>query len=86
MEAMFRRVLAALRLQAVEVWHVPIGYELLISDSPAFTFRYLGEDMSVELSTAKLRWLWPTFREVICPGVSSGAVIIRFVIMLGVRS
>jgi hypothetical protein len=33
-----------------------------------------------------LRWLWPTFREVICPGVSSGAVIIRFVIMLGVRS
>jgi len=52
MEAMFRRVRAALRLQAVEVWHVPISYELLISDSPAFTFRYLGEDTSVKLNVA----------------------------------
>jgi hypothetical protein len=34
----------------------------------------------------RLRWLWPTFREVIFPGVSCGIVIIRFVIMLVVRS
>ena len=47
MESMFRRVRAALRRQAVEVWHVPIGYELLISDSPAFTFRYLDGNTSV---------------------------------------
>ena len=28
------------------------GYELLISDSPAFTFRYLGEDTNVKLNVA----------------------------------
>jgi hypothetical protein len=33
-----------------------------------------------------LRWLWPTFREVICPGVSCGVMITGFVIMHGVRS
>jgi len=42
MEAMFRRVRETLRTQAVEVWHVPHGHELLISDSPAVTFRYLA--------------------------------------------
>lgn len=47
MEAMFRRVRAVLRPQAVEVWHVPTGYALLISDSPAFTFRYLNGHTSV---------------------------------------
>ncbi len=47
MEAMFGRVRASLRLQAVEVWHVPTGYELLIADSPAFTFRYLDDKTSV---------------------------------------
>ena len=47
MEAMFRRVRAAFRRQAIEVWHVPIGYELLISDSPAFTFQYLDGNTSV---------------------------------------
>ena len=47
MEAMFRRVRAAFRRQAIEVWHVPIGYELLISDSPAFTFQYLNGNTSV---------------------------------------
>ncbi len=52
MEAMFRRVRAALRPLAVEVWHVPIGYELLISDSPAFTFRYLDENTSIEPNLA----------------------------------
>jgi hypothetical protein len=30
--------------------------------------------------------LWPTFREVILPGVSRSAVIMMFVIMLAVRS
>ncbi len=52
MEAMFRRVRAALHPQAVEVWHVPIGYELLISDSPAFTLRYLEEGTGVKLNVA----------------------------------
>ena len=37
MEAMFRRICEGLRPLAVEVWHVPLSYELLISDSPAFT-------------------------------------------------
>jgi len=52
MEAAFRRVREALRPQAVEVWHAPPGYELLISDSPAFTFRYYGESMNIELNVA----------------------------------
>ncbi len=52
MEAMFRRVREALRTQAVEVWHVPRGYELLISDSPALTFRYLAGNTSIEPNVA----------------------------------
>jgi hypothetical protein len=52
MEAMFRRVRATLRPLAVEVWHVPPGHELLISDSPAFTFRYLTESTSIQLNVA----------------------------------
>jgi hypothetical protein len=52
MEAMFRRVCVALRSQAVEVWHVPPGYELLISDSPAFAFRYLRENTGIQLNVA----------------------------------
>ncbi len=38
------------------------------------------------LSTDIRNWLWPTFREVICPGVSCGVMITGFVIMLAVRS
>jgi len=52
MEAMFRRLREALRNQAVEVWHVPRGYELLISDSPAVTFRYLAGNTSIEPNVA----------------------------------
>jgi hypothetical protein len=52
MEAMFRRVRVALRAQAVEVWHVPSGHELLISDTPAFTFRYLDEDTTIQPNVA----------------------------------
>lgn len=48
MEAMFRRVRQTVRTQEVEVWHVPRGHELLISDSPAVTFRYFAENMGVE--------------------------------------
>jgi hypothetical protein len=47
MEGMFRRVRVVLGPQAVEVLHVPMGYELLISDAPAFTFRYLDGNTSV---------------------------------------
>jgi len=39
-----------------------------------------------QLSVAMRKWLWPTFREAIFPGVSGGVVIIRFVIMRYVRS
>lgn len=52
MEAMFRRIRQALRTQAIEVWHVPRGHELLISDSPAITFRYLAGKTSVEPNVA----------------------------------
>jgi hypothetical protein len=52
MEVMFRRIREALRVQAVEVWHVPPGHELLISDSPAVTFRYLAENIGVESNVA----------------------------------
>ena len=52
MEAMFRRVRVAVRSQAVEVWHVPPGNELLISDSPALTFRYLRENTGMQLNIA----------------------------------
>jgi hypothetical protein len=41
MEAMFHRIRAMLEQSwAVEVWHIPDGLELLISDSPAITIRY----------------------------------------------
>jgi hypothetical protein len=52
MEAMFRRVREALRTQAVEVWHAPRGHELLISDSPAVTFRYLAGNKGIESNVA----------------------------------
>jgi len=51
-EAMFRRVREAFRTQAIEVWHVPLGCELLISDSPAVTIRYLAGNTSVEPNVA----------------------------------
>jgi hypothetical protein len=52
MEAMFRRVRAALRAQTVEIWHIPQGHELLISDTPAFTFRYLAENTTIQPNVA----------------------------------
>jgi hypothetical protein len=51
-EAMFRRVSDALRLQEVEVWHVPRGHELLISDSPAIAFRYSSDHTRIEADVA----------------------------------
>jgi hypothetical protein len=48
MESMFRRICEGLRPLAVEVWHVPPTYELLISDSPAFTFRYREKGAIIE--------------------------------------
>lgn len=52
MEVMFGRVRETLRGQAIEVWHVPRNHELLISDSPAITFRYLTGNMSIEPNVA----------------------------------
>ena len=49
---MFRRVSDALRLQEVEVWHVPRGHELLISDSPAIAFRYSSDHTRIEADVA----------------------------------
>jgi len=40
MGLMFERIRSGLRKLDLEIWHVPSGSELLISDSPAFTFRY----------------------------------------------
>jgi hypothetical protein len=51
-EAMFRRVSATLRHQGVEVWHVPPGHELLISDSPAIAFRYSSDQMRIQANVA----------------------------------
>ena len=55
--------------------------------SPARRRRSPCSDIQIDvMSTAELRWLWPTFSEVILSGVSGGVMIILFVIMLGVRS
>lgn len=51
-EAMFRRVRETLRTLEVEVLHVPRGYELLISDSPAVTLRYLAGNAGIEPNVA----------------------------------
>jgi hypothetical protein len=51
-ETMFRRVREALRLQEVEVWHVPPGHELLISDSPAIPFRYSSNHTRIQTNVA----------------------------------
>lgn len=40
LEQNFYRVCSALEEVAVQVLHVPVGKELVISDAPAFTFRY----------------------------------------------
>jgi hypothetical protein len=52
MEEMFRRVSSGLRSLDVEIWHTPPGYELLISDSPAFTFRHSEMGEIVETNVA----------------------------------
>ena len=51
-EAMFRRVRDILRPLEVEVWHVPPGHELLISDSPAIAFRYSRDHTRIEANVA----------------------------------
>jgi uncharacterized protein DUF4238 len=51
-EEMFPRVRAALRRQPIEVWHVPTGRELLISDSPAVTVQYLDSGNDCRLNVA----------------------------------
>ena len=51
-EAMFRRVSDTLRHQEVEVWHVPPGHELLISDSPAIAFRYSSNPTTIQANVA----------------------------------
>jgi Protein of unknown function (DUF4238) len=51
-EEMFRRVRETLRPLNVEVWHVPPGHELLISDSPAIAFRYSRDYTRIEANVA----------------------------------
>ena len=51
-ETMFRRVRDTFRPQEVEVWHVPPGHELLISDSPAITFRYSSDHTKIHSNVA----------------------------------
>lgn len=52
LEQMFYRVCAALRPHSLEVWHVPAGYELLISDSPAATFQRRSENTIIKPNIA----------------------------------
>jgi hypothetical protein len=52
MEETFHRVRETLRPHEVEFWHVPPGSELLISDSPAVSFRYSEDHATVELNVA----------------------------------
>jgi hypothetical protein len=52
MEFMFERIRTVLRGLAIEVWHVPSGCELLISDSPAITFRYRSNNTLIEPNIA----------------------------------
>jgi hypothetical protein len=52
MEAMFKRVRETVRPLSVEVWHVPLGYELLISDSPAFTFQNINQGAVIKPNVA----------------------------------
>ncbi|MGW3992965.1 DUF4238 domain-containing protein [Amycolatopsis sp. NPDC004772] len=40
MEAMFERIRTGLRELDLEILHAPSGHELIISDSPAFSFRF----------------------------------------------
>ena len=49
---MFRRVRDTLRPQQVEVWHVPPGHKLLISDSPAIAFRYSSDHTMIRANVA----------------------------------
>jgi uncharacterized protein DUF4238 len=51
-EEMFRRVRDTLRPLEVEVWHVPPGHELLISDSPAIAFRYSADHTRIQANFA----------------------------------
>jgi hypothetical protein len=51
-EAMFRRVRDTLRPLKVEIWHVPPGHELVISDSPAIAFRYSGDHTRIKANVA----------------------------------
>jgi hypothetical protein len=39
-ESMFERVRMTLAPRPLQIWHTPVGRELLISDSPAFTYAY----------------------------------------------
>ena len=47
MEQMFDRVRETLRPLPLEVWHAPLGHEFLISDSPAFTFKYSADQTTI---------------------------------------
>jgi Protein of unknown function (DUF4238) len=52
MESMFERICTTLRPLSVQVWHTPAGHDLLISDSPAFTFRYNNDFTAIETNMA----------------------------------
>ena len=52
MENMFRRVRATFQASALEVFHAPNDREFLISDSPAFTYRYKNNNGVIEPNLA----------------------------------
>jgi hypothetical protein len=50
LESLFERIRDGLRGMPIEVWHVPSGTELLISDNAAFTFAYSDGDSKITMN------------------------------------
>jgi hypothetical protein len=52
LESLFERIRSGLRGMPIEVWHVPLGNELLISDNAAFTFAYTDDGANITTNMA----------------------------------
>jgi hypothetical protein len=52
LESLFERIRDGLRGMPIEVWHVPRGNELLISDNAAFTFAYSDSNSKITMNMA----------------------------------
>lgn len=52
LESNYERIRDGLRGMPIEVWHVPRGSELLISDNAAFTFAYSDDESHIRINMA----------------------------------